>query len=63
MVAIVQLAIMLGATVGGVLYDWQGYQATFSISAAMLVIAAALALLAARSENRAYLAHSSVGVR
>lgn len=47
MVAIVQLAIIFGATVGRVIYDLQGYQATFCISAAMLVVSAALAVLAA----------------
>lgn len=49
MVAIVQLAIMLGATVGGVLFDWSGYRATFEASAGLLVIAAILAVLTARA--------------
>jgi predicted MFS family arabinose efflux permease len=49
MVAIVQLAIALGATVGGLVFDVSGYQATFELSAALLVLAAALAYLAARS--------------
>ncbi|ENW08029.1 MFS transporter [Acinetobacter beijerinckii] len=38
MVAIIQLAITLGATAGGLLFDWQGYQATVILSAIILVI-------------------------
>jgi predicted MFS family arabinose efflux permease len=44
MVAIVQLAITLGATLGGLLFDSIGYQGTFALSAVLLVIAAGLAL-------------------
>ena len=50
-VAIVQLAIMLGAVVGGVLFDLHGYQATFGMSAALLIAAAVFALLTARCEQ------------
>jgi predicted MFS family arabinose efflux permease len=49
MVAVVQLAIALGATVGGILFDGFGYRATFSASAVVLVAAAGMALLAARA--------------
>jgi predicted MFS family arabinose efflux permease len=49
MVAVVQLAIATGAGVGGILFDGHGYQATFSASAAILVLAALLAVLAARA--------------
>ncbi len=55
MVAIIQLAIMLGATVGGVLFDTSGYQATFGASAALLAIATILAILTARSGTRTIL--------
>lgn len=48
-VAIVQLAIMLGATVGGLLYDADGYQATFGASACILLLAGVLSALAAHS--------------
>lgn len=41
----VQLAITLGETVGGILFDSAGYQATFAISAIVLVAAALLAAL------------------
>ena len=53
MVAIIQLAITGGATVGGVLFDMSGYRATFQMSAALLFIAAVLAVLAARAGVRA----------
>lgn len=53
MVAVVQLAIMLGATLGGLLFDASGYRATFQLSAGLLVAAAVLALLAARSARSA----------
>lgn len=42
MVAVVQLAIALGSTLGGILFDHSGYQATFVFSAIILVIAAFL---------------------
>jgi predicted MFS family arabinose efflux permease len=48
-VAVVQLAIGLGATLGGVLFDAWGYRATFGSSAVLLVVAAALAGKAARA--------------
>jgi predicted MFS family arabinose efflux permease/mannose-6-phosphate isomerase-like protein (cupin superfamily) len=53
MVAIVQLAITLGATVGGVLYDHRGHAATFGASAVVLVLAAGLARQAGRSRAQA----------
>ena len=53
MVAVVQLAITGGATVGGVLFDRSGYRATFEMSLALLFIAAVLAILAARAGARA----------
>lgn len=49
MVAVVQLAIAAGAALGGVLFDGMGYQATFGLSAAILLVAAALALAAGRA--------------
>ncbi|AQS86624.1 arabinose efflux permease [Neoasaia chiangmaiensis NBRC 101099] len=48
MVAVVQLAITLGATSGGILFDRIGYQATFAASALVLVLAALSALLTMR---------------
>jgi predicted MFS family arabinose efflux permease len=48
MVAVVQLAITLGASAGGLLFDASGYQAAFAASAALLLASALIALLAAR---------------
>ena len=42
-----------GASVDGILFDAQGYQATFGMSAGVLVLASALAALAARASNKA----------
>ncbi|WP_050470693.1 MFS transporter, partial [Herbaspirillum chlorophenolicum] len=43
MVALVQLAIGLGSTLGGVLFDAYGHDGTFTASAALLLLAALLA--------------------
>ncbi|NEI96545.1 MFS transporter [Rhizobium ruizarguesonis] len=48
MVANIQLAITLGATTGGVLFDAFGYEATFLTSAGILVVGALLACLSYR---------------
>jgi len=53
MVAVVQLAIMLGALVGGLLFDASGYRATFTLSAGLLCAAGVLAVLAARARRQA----------
>ena len=53
MVAIIQLAIAAGATVGGVAFDLSGYQATFELSAGLLVVATLLACLASRRAAQA----------
>jgi predicted MFS family arabinose efflux permease len=46
---VVQLAIALGSTVGGMLFDHRGFESTFAASAAVLMIAAILGVLASRS--------------
>ncbi|MFC4637740.1 MFS transporter [Deinococcus hohokamensis] len=51
MVAVIQLAITLGATLGGVLYDHSGYRMTFALSAAMLVASALLAWAGAHAQG------------
>ncbi|WP_449466760.1 MFS transporter [Stenotrophomonas humi] len=50
MVAVVQLAIALGSTVGGVLFDGSGYQGTFAVSAVLLLCGVFLTVLASRSQ-------------
>ncbi|EAQ4583562.1 MFS transporter [Salmonella enterica subsp. enterica serovar Oranienburg] len=53
MVAMVQLSIALGSTVGGLLFDHHGYQSTFLASAAMLIIATVLIFLTWRADTSA----------
>lgn len=45
MVAIIQFGITLGASIGGVLYDTEGYQATFLLSATILILSGLSALM------------------
>jgi predicted MFS family arabinose efflux permease len=51
MVAVIQLAIALGSTVGGVLFDNSGYQSTFAASAAVLILAALMTFLTSRTQE------------
>ncbi len=50
MVAVIQLAIALGSSIGGLLFDTSGYHSAFVASASVLLIAAFLTLLTARSQ-------------
>lgn len=50
MVAVTQLAIALGSTVGGLLFDTRGYGSTFVASAAALLVAAVLTFLTSRAQ-------------
>ena len=56
MVAVVQLAIMLGAMVGGLVFDAGGYRGTFELAAVVLVAASAVSVLAARAGAQASVA-------
>lgn len=51
MVAVVQLSIALGSTVGGLLFDRSGYQSTFAFSAGLLLLGALLVFLTARADR------------
>ena len=51
MVAVVQLAIALGSTMGGLLFDTSGYRSTFFASASILLLAAFLSFLTTRSQR------------
>lgn len=53
MVAAIQLAIALGSTVGGLLFDSTGYRGTFLVSSAVLILASLLAFVTARATRRA----------
>lgn len=52
MVAMVQLSIALGSTIGGMLFDGSGHRTTFAVSAVVLVLAALLAFLTSRLPAR-----------
>jgi predicted MFS family arabinose efflux permease len=51
MVAVIQMCIALGSTVGGLLYDAAGYRATFFTSALVLSLAATMTLVTARASR------------
>jgi predicted MFS family arabinose efflux permease len=51
MVAVVQLSIALGSTVGGLLFDSNGYRSTFALSAGLLLVGALLVVLTARADR------------
>ncbi len=53
MVAVIQLAIALGAAGGGFLYDARGYRSTFTMSALALCASALLARMAWRDDRSA----------
>jgi predicted MFS family arabinose efflux permease len=52
MVAIIQLAITFGATIGGFFYDGSGYQGTFGVSAIILCASAIMAYFVWRATSR-----------
>lgn len=52
-VAVVQLSIALGSTLGGLLFDQQGFASTFLMSASVLMVSAVLTLITARLKNAA----------
>lgn len=49
MVAVIQLSIALGSTVGGLLFDSHGYQSTFIASAVVLLLGAVITMLTSHS--------------
>lgn len=52
MVAVIQLAITLGAVIGGLLFDMSGHRTTFIASAVLLLAAALLTMRTAKIKNR-----------
>lgn len=50
LVAVVQMAIALGSTMGGLLFDTNGYQSTFVASAALLMLSAVLTVISSRMD-------------
>ncbi|NMY36489.1 MULTISPECIES: MFS transporter [Pseudomonas] len=51
MVAVIQLSIALGSTVGGLLFDSHGYQRTFFASAIVLLLGAAVTVLTSHATS------------
>lgn len=51
MVAVIQLSIACGASVGGIFFDSMGYESTFAISALFLIVAAILVQCTAKAER------------
>ena len=51
MVAVVQLSIALGSTVGGLLFDGNGHRSTFAFSAGLLLVGAFLVFLTGRADR------------
>ena len=49
MVAVIQLSIAIGSTLGGLLFDTSGYQTTFIASAAILLLSALFTGLTSRT--------------
>lgn len=52
MVAVIQLSIALGSTVGGMVFDHLGWQSAFALSGGLLAAAAALTVFTSRQEAR-----------
>nr|WP_184000135.1 MFS transporter [Sphingomonas kyeonggiensis] len=51
LVAVVQLALTAGAAIGGLLFDWVGYEVTFGLSVALFALSAIFALLTVRARK------------
>jgi predicted MFS family arabinose efflux permease len=51
MVAVIQLSIALGSTLGGLLFDGSGYRMTFLASAILLVLAAVTTFFTSRNQG------------
>ena len=59
MVAVVQVSIALGATVGGVLFDTNGYPSVFALSAGLLLLSGFLVCLTARANRTTAIGHTT----
>ena len=52
MVAVIQLSIALGSTIGGMVFDHLGWQSAFALSGVLLAAAAVLTVFTSRQEGR-----------
>jgi predicted MFS family arabinose efflux permease len=50
MVAVIQLSIALGSSLGGLLFDGSGYRVTFLASSFLLILAAVTAFITSRNQ-------------
>lgn len=53
MVAVIQLSIALGSTLGGLAFDHTGWQSTFALSGGLLIVAAGLTMQTSRKTHHA----------
>lgn len=51
MVAVIQISIACGASMGGILFDLGGYESAFAVSALLLIVAVILVQFTARAEK------------
>lgn len=51
MVAVIQLSIALGSTLGGLTFDHTGWQSTFALSGGLLIVATGLTILTSRQTH------------
>ncbi len=54
MVAVIQLSIALGSTLGGLTFDHTGWQSTFFLSCGLLIVAAGLTFLTSRKTHHSH---------
>lgn len=54
MVAVIQLSIALGSTLGGLAFDHTGWQSTFALSGGLLIAAAGLTFMTSRKTHHAH---------
>lgn len=54
MVAVIQLSIALGSTLGGLAFDHTGWQSTFALSSGLLIAAAGLTFVTSRKTHHAH---------
>ncbi|EBS6151646.1 MFS transporter [Salmonella enterica subsp. enterica serovar Inganda] len=54
MVAVIQLSIALGSTLGGLAFDHAGWQSTFVLSSGLLIVAAGLTVLTSRKTHHTH---------
>lgn len=59
MVAVVQVSIALGSTVGGVLFDASGYSSAFALSAGLLLLSGFLVCLMAHADRATSIRHAT----